>query len=50
MNLNKNSFKNCMYYYFDHIIKFEDFNFDILIDDKSDELEQNLCVLSFIKR
>ena len=27
--------KNCMRYYFDEIIKIEDFDFDILLDEKS---------------
>ena len=27
--------KNCMCYYFDEIIKIEDFDFDILLDEKS---------------
>ena len=35
-NFKKNNIKNCMCYYFDDRIKFEDFNFDnILIDEKS---------------
>ena len=29
--------KNCMRYYFDEIIKIEDFDFDILLDEKSDK-------------
>ena len=29
--------KNCMRYYFDEIIKIEDFDFDILLDQKSDK-------------
>ena len=35
MNLEKFVLKNLMYYYFDDLIKFEDFGFDnILIDQK----------------
>ena len=29
--------KNCMCYYFDEIIKIEDFDFDILLGEKSDK-------------
>ena len=39
MNFRTVHFKNRWYYYFDGIIKFEDFNFDkILIDKKSFEI------------
>ena len=38
MNLKKVSIKNCERYYFNDIIKFEDFDFDnILLDEKSYE-------------
>ena len=45
--------KSCRCYYFDDIIKLEDFDLDnILIDEKSHEnilLVQNLCELDSIK-
>ena len=37
MNFKINHFKNCTCYYFDDIIKLEDFYLDILIDEKSCE-------------
>ena len=46
MNL-KNRIKNRMCYYFDDIIKFDDFDIDnILIDEKSHE-KILICVISF---
>ena len=34
MNSTKLVFENRMYYYFDDIFKFQDFDFDILLDKK----------------
>ena len=34
-NLKKINIKNCTYYYFDDIIKMEDFDFDILLNEIS---------------
>ena len=35
--LKKVGIKNCTCYYFDDIVKIEDFDFDILLDEKSSE-------------
>ena len=37
MEIIKVRIKNCVYYYFEDIIKLEDFDIDVLMDEKSHE-------------
>ena len=62
MNLGKVRIKNGTCYYFDDVVKLENFDLDVLIDEKSHEkilifatscktlLIQNLCELDSIKQ